>query len=96
MSDSKEMTPFERAARAVETTIFNPALKADISIICDDPSRVHRAIARAVLRAIREPNEGMMARGANEIPFDDEHGVDRELRAVGVWQAMIDAALEEG
>lgn len=52
--------------------------------------------ARAVLTAIREPSEAMVDRGTSEIPYDDDHGVDREMRAKACWESMIDAALTEG
>lgn len=43
-------------------------------------------VARAVLTAIREPSEGMW--DAGDAVCDNN--------AIGAWQAMIDAALEEG
>lgn len=70
----------ERAARA---------LQEDIGL---DPGEAVDA-ARAVLRAIREPSEGMMCNGGVQTypdPFDD--GMDC---AEAVWQAMIDTALGE-
>lgn len=48
-----------------------------------------RKRARAVLEAIREPSEGMNADGMAVSGLDGETNQH-------VWQAMIDAALEEG
>lgn len=55
-------------------------------------------IARAVLQAIREPSEGMITEGAYTIPCGGggEIGPPNERDALNCWQAMIDAALEEG
>lgn len=96
------MTPLERAARAIEDAIFNPAINASISIQCDDPQRVHKAIARAVLTAIREPSEKMLSQNRllNGFFIDSDGLVDHEYldpeNVTMIWQDMIDAALEEG
>jgi ATP-dependent DNA ligase len=95
------MTPIERAVQAVESALFNPALRASISIECDDPRRVHLAIVHAILFAIREPSDEMVKAGSGfseaelgEIREDlrEVAARDRE-NAVDSWQAMIDAAL---
>lgn len=89
-----ERRPIERAARAVEAAIFNPALRASISIDCDDPARVHRQIARAVIAAIRDSEDlAALVAGKQALYSCSE---DPELAdARGCFQAMIDAMLKE-
>lgn len=48
--------------------------------------------ARALLRALREPS-GDMINAGQEAPSSDDTGI---VWPVGIYQAMIDAALEEG
>jgi hypothetical protein len=74
-----EMSPMQRAERAVLDTIFPVEELSGWTI--DNP----RDVARAVLQAIREPSEGMIG-AASRIP----HARDSEI-----YQAMIDAALSE-
>jgi hypothetical protein len=50
-----------------------------------------KAIARAVIRAMREPTEAMTLPGAEQLP-DYEPGCDH---AASCWRAMIDAALRD-
>lgn len=50
-----------------------------------------KAYVRAVLQAIREPSEAMLA-AAREVDFLGPGESD----SAGEWRAMIDAALEEG
>ena len=59
--------------------------------------------ARAVLNAIREPSEAMKSAGEGselqesyDTTADYTHAYIDEAVAGNVWQAMIDAALEEG
>lgn len=52
-----------------------------------------REIARAALRAMREPTEHMNAAG--EKPFDEPFVGGRLTPAFAVWEAMIDAALSD-
>ena len=61
-----------------------------------------QTVARAVLRAIREPSEGMVAAGGNvqwwESIGDDGETIETRLYpddVPRVWQAMIDKALGE-
>ena len=84
------MTPVERAARAMHDNV-NPEWE------WDDPDagplrRMYRDNARAAILAIREPTvlmtqAGLRARRAKEVVA---------WPPLAVWQAMIDAALEEG
>lgn len=66
--------------------------------VTDEPFYSLDDAARAVLQAIREPSEGMQARGGRPpmplVKLDSERARER-LRAKAVWQAMIDAALAE-
>lgn len=54
MAETMEMSPLERAARAVLDTIF--VVEEDSGPTIDNPEEV----VRAVLQAIREPSEGML------------------------------------
>lgn len=100
------MTPLERAARALHDdtrrfrAIRDPAFPTEPPIVQQSPFIEWDALpidareryygqVHAVLQAVREPSEGMV--GAGERPFQSEAltGVRR------VWEAMIDAALEE-
>lgn len=103
------MNPIERAARAIATEIGDDP---DRLITADDDAHVslglrapHRAwtryigMARAVLQAVKEPNEAMRdAAFKMEVQFRTVTG-NLELgfcEGDGVWQTMIDAALEQG
>lgn len=84
--------PLERAARALyRTGDFDHNQLGEDEIW---PDLVD--YARAVLMAIREPIEAMVAVGgvhAADTPPISEEG---NVAAIAVWQAMIDAAMEEG
>lgn len=88
MTDTNEMTPLERAAKAID----------DLLGVDGQLDATPEEAARAVLEAIREPSEVMVAgAGINapeEIVFYDRADVQAHLSRA--WQAMIDAALEEG
>jgi hypothetical protein len=92
------MTPLERAARAIATEI---GVDPDQLITADDDAHVGLGLrgphpawtryvgtARAALQAVREPSEHMLL--AAQIG-DAWNAEDPE----GVWQAMVDAALED-
>lgn len=89
------MTPLERAAQAAQGVI-DEARKWG-----ENPAEHSEKIARAVLQAIREPSKSMKEAGADG-PLTTSHGDDEsfdyvsEDDAATCWQAMIDAALEEG
>lgn len=58
---------------------------ADSCDFFEAENKDYPAMVRAVLLAIREPSEGMRDAGGRALgDYDD------------IWQAMIDAALEEG
>jgi len=90
------MTPLERAARALYergqdyrspmTTLGDPLPWEDLTTA----SRArYFAGAHVVLQAIREPSEAMIyAHSEGGLGFNDQ--------VISDWQAMIDAALEEG
>ena len=66
-----------------------------------EPDYVDRALARAAIQAMREPTEKMLLAVRYERDFWPEAPRGDELREETVaeiddWQAMIDAALEEG
>lgn len=62
----------------------------------DEDCRVDNslAIARAVLQAMREPDEAIIRAGFENYPAIWTSAITPEDR-VGIWQAMIDAALLE-
>lgn len=94
------MTMLERAARAAalelrrqEGYYTNPEAEIDNSLQLTfmDLSHVDCAsLARAVLRAIREPSEAMLNAGADQL-FDSRYE-DPTEDALEIYQAMIDAA----
>ena len=103
------MTPLERAARALYQ--FQPQTEDVFRRDCANPSALpqhslrdlqwekvndvtrehYLTRARAVLQAIREPSERMDNAGMAEAD-KTSHGIV----VTPIWQAMIDAALEEG
>lgn len=104
---AREMSPIERAARAIETEFkqqagdhgfFVPRDESDEGVILFDGRIDPTGIVRAVLIAIREPSEGMVRASAREAPqevwLEDQGEADGEVRAV--WKNMIDTALSEG
>jgi hypothetical protein len=93
------MTPLERAARAVREEAGAYAHPSGGFMteggIVDEQH--FRDIVRAVLQAIREPSEGMERAGYGNSKGDpDNAGVIDNPAPIMAWQAMIDAALEEG
>ena len=88
------MTLIETMAKAIVAQVYKET-DGDVSgwDRLDEESRGQaRRTARAALAAAREPTEAMRDVGTVEF-----HRVyTREPIALNVWQAMIDAALEEG
>jgi hypothetical protein len=85
------MTPFERAARAIAYTIIGYYPVDGEEVFYDAAffdAEDFEDIARAVLEAIRKPNEDMFH------AVDDGCGPSTEY-LTKIWQAMIDAALGE-
>lgn len=92
------MTPLERAARALCTLDgkepdvgepFDVEAQPFGGPASSEPSWLsYRDAARAVLQAIREPSDAML--DAGDIWTNEQCSPD------AIWQAMIDAALEEG
>lgn len=85
----------ERAARALYQSAphdFDPNQMVQAATW---PDLVEQA--RAVLQAIREPSEKMVAAGSFAGAFDIPDGrYSASEEAQKVWEAMIDTALEEG
>lgn len=93
------MTPLERAARAVDGLIG----------VGDQLCATPEEVARAVLTAIREPDEAMTEAGGEQV-LDTEVGAGQYAsiadgrgsklmannQAVNAWAAMIDAILAGG
>lgn len=91
------MRPIERAARAFIEECNRQNQEGpegvyayhygDLTDVTIDGKVDMLALMRAVLLALREPSEGMVIAGMDEL--DDAH------RVRAIWQAQIDAALEE-
>lgn len=61
----------------------------------DETQRMYRSYARAAIKAMRKPTERMIAIGDNT-PTGHSWGDGAEYAACEpLWEAMIDAALEE-
>lgn len=98
------MTPLERAARALASYRYEHGANCqglDRNQWVDRFWREFEIEARAVLQAIRDieidtqddVEIGMLIRGQAVLP---EHDEPMQEDALNCWQAMIDAALEEG
>jgi hypothetical protein len=55
--------------------------------------RLHYDYADAVLKAMREPTEGMCRAGVDTGEVSNNEFYVRPSHMLGIWQAMIDAAL---
>lgn len=89
------MTMIEKAARAHFMDGVNPPKNCPMPVWEDQPAAVkeaHRRKARAVLTAIREPNEAMVQAGM----IADFYGFKSETDAAGIFTACIDSILKEG
>lgn len=80
MAETMEMSPLERAARALDKAI--PRSEGGTFYVA--PGWSKDMIVRAVLQAIREPSEGML----------EGFGIHKS-RMRQNWQDMVDAALAE-
>lgn len=93
------MSPIERACRAAHAehnTGFEPRVQADDPLW--DGWKSWLPVVIAVLQVMREPSERMVD-AAYEQPINTGRGYDvraNPREAGEIWQAMIDAALEEG
>lgn len=92
----------ERAARAIIQQLGVDGLIHEAGGKLSVDGVVPEHLARAVIRAIREPSEGMIEAGGNvqwwESIGDDGETIETRLYpddVPRVWQAMIDAALGE-
>ncbi|RYD88918.1 MAG: hypothetical protein EOP50_18310 [Sphingobacteriales bacterium] len=83
------MNPIKRAAKALCALDGHPEnAKIDGKPLWHD----YLPAVRAVVKAIREPGAGMLGAGSHEILAEQTNSA---VHATSVWQAMIDAALEE-
>jgi hypothetical protein len=81
------MDVIEKAARAVYATYEARPLYAQGQM----NGLIAEELVRAVLLAIREPSEAMVAAGTEDSGID---GYVNDFHPIVPWQAMIDAALE--
>ncbi len=82
------MTLIEKMARAAYEV--NPLIGTTWDQIAEVLRQRFVQAQRAALAAAREPTEAMMSAGADAVSTLFDPG------AKAVWQAMVDAALEEG
>lgn len=111
MAETKEMSPLKRAARTLHAETKQVRYVRDPELPTDPPSAYPEPFiewemlpsdvkegyygqARAVLQVIREPSERMLEAGRNAKFTVYRDGKDHST--LPRWQAMIDAALEEG
>lgn len=92
--------PAERVARAIcieDHKVHSVHEWAPCPGDCEGCILGYLPIAKAAIKAIREPSEAMLATGVNATfgaGLDGPDGVGpREVQEI--WQAMIDAALEQ-
>jgi hypothetical protein len=89
------MNTVEKVAMALcrhEHRLEHPAAdEATLDVFVERDWWTWEGYARAALTALREPSEGMKAKGADYVDARDPPG-----QAEAVWQAMISAALSEG
>ncbi|CAM5513782.1 hypothetical protein ACFSUK_28835 [Sphingobium scionense] len=106
------MTPLERAARAICATFgYDPDKDDEVGLGEDGDVNwnMFEDHARAVIAAIREPTHTMQAAAfAQKVSFRSGSGMsdvgqvsveyegEPDKGAATLWQAMIDAMLEEG
>lgn len=87
-------TPLERAARALCRAQGLPEDYTGQGT-CGDPSWKFKVEqARAVIMAIREPSEAMLAATRKFAQASEAHAYT-DMRAKSEWRAMIDATLAE-
>lgn len=88
------MTPIERGVQALAVS-----LEAGDSAALDAESRRKFAGAvRAVLEAVREPDQLMMESGAEIVRYVGNSESDEAYRddAANIWRSMVAAVLAEG
>jgi hypothetical protein len=102
------VTPIERAARALcvgdPDQMVHPAHQAAPKSDCARPLwQTYVPVVRAVIAAIREPSEAMLPDPQQThtslyaaVRVMDDQAVSSAVAFQAVWQAMIDALLEEG
>lgn len=94
------MTPLERAARAIRDEIaFEQDEDDGISFMVEGGYRGEKffeEIARAVVKAIREPSGAMIAAGDATDQMAGIDGPHADTPPALVWPAMINALLKEG
>lgn len=94
------MTPIERAARALarehwDVQDLHGGTNKSSSQWVDERWRDYLPNARAVIAAIRDPSDEMIADGKDRMNVDPELG-HHEATPESIWSTMIDALLEEG
>jgi len=88
---TKEMTPLERAARALHSAVNRGlGVTLDWDELAERVKASYQDQCRFVLEAIRDPSEPMIAAGA-AAPFShlDEHDAEH------LWQATVDVVLAD-
>lgn len=92
---AETISPLERAARAV-CDRYGHDPDSDDQVGLGEPGDVNWNMyeddARAVMQALREPSEAMVRAGDSQTPDYEQ----QTANVYDVWQAMLDAALEEG
>lgn len=91
------MTPLEKAARAACAEFYSPEHGADIDFL----SKEWGPIARAVLMAVREPDDELLtaiqcARLSDKAKAATNTFARMNASTEAMWQAGIDAILSEG
>lgn len=96
------MTMIERVARAIYAAMAAPS---EPYWGCLDEATKHgtKRIARAAIKAMREPTEEMVDQASEAIvqeygksDWEEAKDMAEGLVADPIWHAMIDAALKEG
>lgn len=85
------MTALEKAARAIAAADAKNGATGD-ALYANNPA-LYQRLARAVLMAVREPDEAVADAGEME---HERQGWNDGTRAGQVFTAMIDAILNEG
>ncbi|QZP06776.1 hypothetical protein [Caenibius sp. WL] len=93
-------TPIDRAVRAFLRHMGIPPDEL-VPMVGGRPIPAEQAYQlpiRAALEALRGPSDAMVEAAKPEVLIDEDDGfrdMEKRAAAVGVWEAMIDAALEE-
>jgi hypothetical protein len=86
------MSPIDRAARALALAQSGVD---EFDALDEGMQETLRQNVRAVVRAIREPSEGMAQAGFDAEATANAHKTQPHHVVPAVWQAMIDAALAD-